>query len=411
MPVAAMSVVASLLALALAAGISAGAIPSRIGTTAGNFSVEQIRNPNYVPNGVIATARTYLKFGIPLPDDVKSALTRIRSKRSTGSATSSSVDEDVEYITPVSIGTPAQILNLDFDTGSSDLWVFSSLQPSSSVRGQAIYTPSKSTSSSVLSGASWSITYGDGSSSSGSVYTDSVTVGGLTVANQAVEVASRVSSAFTTDPNCDGLLGLGFNSINQVKPTKQATWISNVKSSLNSGLFTADLKQNSDGKYNFGYIDSSAYTGSILYTDVDSSQGFWGFTSTGYQIGSNSKVTASIDSIADTGTTLLFLPSSVVTAYYRQVSGSSYSNDYGGYVVPCSATLPSFSFGVGSGLFTIPGDIIKFQAVDDAGTSCYGGIQPNTGIGFSIFGDIALKAGFVVFDIDGKRLGWAAKNL
>ena len=33
----------------------------------------------------------------------------------------------LEYVVPVKIGTPGVTLNLDFDTGSSDLWVWRSV--------------------------------------------------------------------------------------------------------------------------------------------------------------------------------------------------------------------------------------------------------------------------------------------
>lgn len=166
----------------------------------------------------------------------------------------------------------------------------------------------------------------------------------------------------------------------------------------------------SAGTYNFGYIDSKAYTGAITYTPVDSSDGFWGFSSSGYSVGSGSFVSSRLNGIADTGTTLLYLPDSVVKAYYAQIRGSQNSRSAGGYVFPCSATAPSFTFGVGSARYTIPGDFMNFG---DAGSNmCFGGLQSSSDIGINIYGDVALKAAFVVFDgSSSPRLGWASKKL
>jgi hypothetical protein len=92
-------------------------------------------------------------------------------------------------------------------------WVFSSLLPSSEKKGHNIYTSSTSSSYQALSGYTWSIQYADGSGASGSVGTDTVTIGGTTVQGQAVELAETVSSTFVSDAS-DGLVGLAFSSIN-----------------------------------------------------------------------------------------------------------------------------------------------------------------------------------------------------
>jgi hypothetical protein len=81
-----------------------------------------------------------------------------------------------------------------------------------------------------------------------------------------------------------------------------------------------------------------------------------------------------------------------VKAYYAKVSGSSNSNTYGGYIYPCSATLPTFTFGVGSARITIPGTYINYGPVTDGSSTCFGGLQSSSGIGINIFGDVALKA-------------------
>ena len=93
-------------------------------------------------------------------------------------------------------------------------WVFSSELPASESNGHSVYNPSKSTTSKLLSGYTWKISYGDGSGASGNVYTDTVKVGTTTVTTQAVEAAQSISAQFQQDIDNDGLLGLAFDSIN-----------------------------------------------------------------------------------------------------------------------------------------------------------------------------------------------------
>ena len=71
-----------------------------------------------------------------------------------------------------------------------------------------------SSTSQELNGYSWGIDYGDGSNAKGNVYTDIVSIGGVCVTNQTVELATQVSAQFAIDTGNDGLVGLGFSSIN-----------------------------------------------------------------------------------------------------------------------------------------------------------------------------------------------------
>ncbi|KAJ5328366.1 hypothetical protein N7541_001496 [Penicillium brevicompactum] len=385
-------------ALALSAIASAAAVPvqsPRKGFTVNQVTRTAARTKSVNLPGVYASALS--KYGGTVPADVHAAAV-------SGSAITTPEDGDIEYLTPVSVG--GTTLNLDFDTGSADLWVFSNELPSSEQSGHAIYKAGST--GTKISGASWSISYGDGSGASGDVYKDTVTVGGVKATNQAVEAAKQISTQFVQDQNNDGLLGLAFSSINTVSPNPQTTFFDTVKSQLDEPLFAVTLKHNAPGTYDFGFIDKSKYTGSLVYADVDSSQGFWSFTADSYKIGTSAK-SSPITGIADTGTTLLLLDDSIVAAYYKQVSGSKNNNSVGGYTFPCSATLPDFTVNINGYNAVVPGKLINYAAITTGSSTCYGGIQSNSGIGFSIFGDIFLKSQYVVFDSQGPRLGFAAQ--
>lgn len=227
-----------------------------------------------------------------------------------------------------------------------------------------------------------------------------------------MELATEVSARLQQDVITDGILGLGFSTINTVRPNQQLTFFDNVKPSLSAPLFTCDLKKGEPGTYGFGTIDDSAHTGEITYVDVDSSRGYWSFPSSGYAVGDDEVNDSGLNGIADTGTTLLLIPEDIVSAYYSEVSGAQKDPQQGGYTYPCSTTLPDISFQIGSYRATVPGSYVNYGPVDDSGTTCFGGMQSSQGIGSNIFGDIFLKSQFVVFEGgDSPRLGLAPKAL
>ena len=80
-------------------------------------------------------------------------------------------ESDTEWAGDISIGTPGQTFLIDFDTGSADLWVPSSSCTSSTCSSKDKYDASASSTSSEQSGT-FSIEYGDGSTVSGPIYTD-----------------------------------------------------------------------------------------------------------------------------------------------------------------------------------------------------------------------------------------------
>jgi hypothetical protein len=263
---------------------------------------------------------------------------------------------------------------------------------SSTCSGKSKYDSTKS-STYKKDGRAWSISYGDGSTSSGVLGIDNVNLGGFTIKQQTIELAKKISSSFTSDP-IDGLLGLAFDSITSVTGVK--TPMDNLISQKLItqpifGVYLGKASNGGGGEYIFGGYDSTKFKGSLKTVPVDNSQGFWGITVSSSTINGKS-ASGSFSAIIDTGTTLLLLTNSVA-AKVASAYGATDNGD-GTYAITCDATkLSPLSFKINGATFSIPAEDLIFE--NDNG-SCIAGFGYGN-LPFAILGDVFIKNNYVVF--------------
>ncbi|CEJ80023.1 Putative Eukaryotic aspartyl protease [[Torrubiella] hemipterigena] len=313
---------------------------------------------------------------------------------------------DKEFLAQVKIG--GQPVTLDFDTGSSDLWVFNTQLNAQVTNGHSVYDPTASKTFQALNGAKFSISYGDGSGAAGNVGLDVVDVGGAVFDQQAIELATDVSQTFVRDQNNDGLMGLAFSSINTVKPQKQKTFFDNVMPSLAEPVFTADLRKGAAGAYEFGKIDTTKFQGDMTWVPINNKKGFWQFSSESFAVdgGQQQAGAQGGQAIADTGTTLLLADPTIVQGYYSKVQGAQNDKQSGGVTVPCDAQLPDLDLDIGGQYMArIKGSDLNFAPVSNG--RCFGGLQATQAGGLGVYGDILFKSQFVAFNGANNSIGLA----
>lgn len=256
--------------------------------------------------------------------------------------------------------------------------------------GHNVYDPSISKKSFKAVDTSFYLSYGDKTSTTGTVASDTVTIGGITVEDMDVELPTNISSGLKSDANSDGILGLGFQSLNSIckksatateanngcakgfKPQPRPTWFENAKDSLKAGLFTANLKKGTAGSFEFGTIDHTAYKGSLTYTPIDKSKGYWSFPSETIQVGSAPPLKRSNANygIVDSGTSVLMLDPAVAKAYYANVPQVQHDGQ-GNFIFPCGTELPDFKVAIGNYTASIPGDILDYAPSSETNSMCF----------------------------------------
>ena len=90
------------------------AVPLDLEKRGASFKLDQTVQKPFILSGPSAMAKTYAKYGQPVPAVIAAA-----AASNDGTVTADPEEYDAEYLCPVSVG--GTTLNLDFDTGSSDL--------------------------------------------------------------------------------------------------------------------------------------------------------------------------------------------------------------------------------------------------------------------------------------------------
>ncbi|XP_031274943.1 aspartic proteinase A1 [Pistacia vera] len=232
---------------------------------------------------------------------------------------------DAQYYGEIGIGTPPQNFTVIFDTGSSNLWV-----PSSKCYFSLpcfMHPKYKSSQSSTYkkNGKPAAIQYGTGAISGFFSY-DHVKVGDLVVKDQEFIEATKEPGVTFMVAKFDGILGLGFQeiSVGNAKPV----WDNMVKQGLiKEPVFSFWLNRHVDeeegGEIVFGGVDPSHYKGKHTYVPV-TQKGYWQFDMGDVLIGGKPTgyCAGGCSAIADSGTSLLAGPTTVITMINHAIGAS-----------------------------------------------------------------------------------------
>ncbi|KAF9576393.1 hypothetical protein EC968_008688 [Mortierella alpina] len=314
------------------------------------------------------------------------------------------VARDIQYYAEVEIGSDMQKVRLDFDTGSSDLWI-----PDSTCKTTcAKFNRETSTTFQPVKGK-FQISYGDGSRVEGILGQDRVNIAGLVIENQTFGLALRQSTSFSNDV-VDGILGLAYNTISCVPGT--LTPMDNlVKQNLiQSPVFSVWLGRSTEGgggEYRFGGYDPNRFEGELTWVPVTKKR-YWQIKCEGLFFG-DVDLNLKGEAIIDTGTTLVIVPTKVAKAIHAHIPGSSYDRN-NGWIVPDTpevAALSPILLVLGGVKFEIVmKDMMREPVVGKPGY-VYSGIASTDYVRLWILGDVFIKQNYCVFDVGQDRIGMA----
>ena len=300
------------------------------------------------------------------------------------------------YYGQISIGTPPQTFEVQFDTGSSDLWIpqdgctFCSGKHTYNHNASSTYTPQ---------GEPFFIGYTDNSSVTGILSMDDVTIAGNLVVKQQVfaEIPDLTSQGpnYATEP-VDGLLGLSFpvdSNANGAGPIFFENMI--LQQLVAQPVFSFYLADNGPGELILGGWDDSKFDGEIHKVPLDNTTNGWQVQLEAIVVG-NYKLTGPVDklqAIVDSGTSLIAGPQDEIEILAASLGASL--DPYGSFAINCSEVehLPEFRFVVGGLELVIAGHKMTYRQQGN----CYLAIEFGPASSLWILGDSFMRQFYIVF--------------
>ncbi|KAI1781150.1 acid protease [Hypoxylon cercidicola] len=306
---------------------------------------------------------------------------------------------DYSYFLQAGFGSEGKTLYMLVDTGASTTWVMGSGCTSSACTKHNTFGPNDSKTYKD-SGEEYSVEYGSGEVS-GHVVSDTINIAGLKV-TMPFGVANVTSDQFSQFP-FEGILGLSMVS---------GTWLTHVKDAklIDSNVFGVALARNADGSNDgeiaFGAPNKAKFKDDISYTSIKSGNS-WAIPMDDVLYGGKSAGISGRLAYIDTGTTFVFGPPDDVEALYKLVPGSKSTDNGQTYTVPCdSDATVAFAF---SGQ-TWTASSKDFTSAPNGDGTCFGNVYGMEFVpGAWLLGDMFLKNVYSVFDVDEKRIGFAAR--
>lgn len=326
------------------------------------------------------------------------------------------------YFANASLGTPAQNFRLHIDTGSSDLWVNSKnsqlcRQGGNQCGDSGTYSANDSSTYRYVNGV-FNISYVDGSGASGDYAKDRFRFGGQVVEDLQFGIGYTSSSP-------EGILGIGY-AINEVAVGRAGLQpYANLPQKLvddgtvNSNAYSLWLNDldASTGSILFGGVDTDKFQGELQTLPIIPEQGVYAefiiaLTGMG-QNGSNSSIFSNenVPVLLDSGSSLMYLPDSVVRSLYRTFD-AQYDASQGAAFVDCDLAnnQGSLDFSFSGVTISVPlNELVVVAAVSRGQPICILGIGP-AGDSVSVLGDTFLRSAYVVYDLANNEISLAQTN-